>query len=119
MVIAGSRTGRARMCGLYRSGIQQRALSTTPIDPDDSGREQWFVAATILQPPRRRTQRSAHDGLSHSAAAGGSPSAHLSAVVRSRCRIRDGGGTALVPRRPFGSGDVARPGRHPSAASLA
>lgn len=26
-MIAGSRTGRARMCGPYRSGIQQRALS--------------------------------------------------------------------------------------------
>jgi hypothetical protein len=60
-------------------------LPTTPIDPDDSGREQWFVAAAILQPPRRCIQRSAHNGLSHSAAAVGSPSAHLWAVVRSRC----------------------------------
>ncbi|MEU6655869.1 hypothetical protein ABZ904_42570 [Streptomyces sp. NPDC046900] len=66
-----------------------------------------------LQPHGGVTQRSAHDGLSHCAAAAGSPSAELSAVVRSRCRIRDVGGAASGARRRFLPGDVARPGQPP------
>lgn len=41
-----------------------------------------------------------HDGLSHMAAAGSSPLATCQSAVRSRARIRDGGGTALDPGSP-------------------
>lgn len=45
-----------------------------------------------------------------------SPSATLPALIRSRSRTGDGDGTALSLRRPYLPEDIARPGRHPSAA---
>ncbi len=47
-----------------------------------------------------------------------SPSAHFLATVRSRSYIRDGGGTAVRPRRPFPPGVGGQLDVTPSAASL-
>ncbi|MGW9028380.1 hypothetical protein ACWGQ5_30370 [Streptomyces sp. NPDC055722] len=70
------------------------------------------LATAVGQAVERTKMQDVQHALA--AAAASSPSTELSAVVCSRCRIHDGGGTALDPRRPFLPGDVAHPGASPA-----